>query len=406
MNLAAFRLFMLILVTCSACSRLLAIDPLPKLELEIAYPRLSFDRPIIAKSPPSGSEHLYLVEQKGRILKLPLDRETDHIDVVLDIADRKTYVANEEGLLGMAFHPQFESNGKLYIYYTQHQPRRSVLSELVTDATSGQADLASERILLEIPQPYGNHNSGTIEFGPDEHLYIALGDGGSANDPHDNGQNLRSLLGKILRVDVNSRSQGLEYGIPRDNPFIDAGSGIRPEIWAFGLRNPWGLSFDPKTENLWAADVGQNKWEEINIIIRGGNYGWNTYEGFHLFKEPASKAVNTIFPVMEYPHSPQYANQATFPHAPGLSITGGHVYRGQKLSDFQGVYFYGDFAMGTLWGLRFENGKVTHQGVVCEMPKDTKPRRSISGFGIDARGEIYVLSFDGRIYSIETPAEG
>ena len=143
-----------------------------------------------------------------------------------------------------------------------------------------------------------------------------------------------------------------------------------------------------------------------NIIVRGGNYGWNTYEGFHLFKEPVAKAVNTIFPVMEYPHSPQYDDQAVFPHSPGLSITGGHVYRGTKLSDFQGVYLYGDFAIGTLWGLRFQHGKVTHQGVIAEMPKDAKPRRSISGFGLDARGEIYVLSFDGRIYSLELPAEG
>ena len=406
MNSTVFRLLLLILGTTSVSCRLLAVEPLPKLELEIAFPRLKFDRPITAKSAPAGDNHLYLVEQKGRVLKLPLDRETDNIEVILDIADRKTYVENEEGLLGLAFHPQFESNGKLYIYYTQHQPRRSVVSELLRDEVTGQADPASERILLEIPQPYGNHNSGSIEFGPDGHLYVGLGDGGSANDPHDNGQNLRSLLGKILRIDVNSRGQGLEYGIPRNNPFRGAGSGIRPEIWAFGLRNPWGLSFDAQTHELWVADVGQNKWEEINIIVRGGNYGWNTYEGFHLFKEPVAKAVNTIFPVMEYPHSPQYDDQAVFPHSPGLSITGGHVYRGTKLSDFQGVYLYGDFAMGTLWGLRFQHGKVTHQGVIAEMPKDAKPRRSISGFGLDARGEIYVLSFDGRIYSLELPAEG
>ena len=383
-----------------------AIEPLPEVELNNAYPRLSFDRPIVAKSPGSGDSQLYLVEQKGRILRLPQDRETDHIDIFLDISDRKTYVENEEGLLGFAFHPQYESNGKVYIYYTQHQPRRSVISELLRNESSNTLDLASERLLLEIPQPYGNHNSGSIEFGPDDHLYIGLGDGGSANDPHDNAQNLRSLLGKVLRIDVNSRDAGLEYGIPRNNPFRGAGSGIRGEIWAFGLRNPWGLSFDSDSGQLWVADVGQNKWEEINIVVRGGNYGWNTYEGFHLFKEPAAKAVNTIFPIMEYPHSPQYDEQATFPHSPGLSITGGRVYRGGKYPELEGIYFYGDFAMGTLWGLRFEHGKVTHQGVVAEMPTDVKPRRSISGFARDANGEVYVLSFDGKIYSIEPKAAG
>ncbi|MCS1409851.1 MAG: Quinoprotein glucose dehydrogenase B [Verrucomicrobia subdivision 3 bacterium] len=387
--------------------RVWGIDPLPQLELEVAFPRLTFDRPVTACSPPSGDQRLYLVEQKGRILILPQDRELDTVDVFLDITDRKPYVENEEGLLGLCFHPQYRSNGKFYVYYTQHQPRRSVLSQfqhLATDAN--RVDPVTERVLLEVPQPYGNHNSGTIAFGPDGHLYIGLGDGGSANDPHDNGQNLRSLLGKILRVDVNRRPATQNYGIPLDNPFVGAGSGIRPEIWAFGFRNPWCLSFDPKNGSLWMADVGQNKWEEINLVVRGGNYGWNTYEGFHLFKEPASKAVNTIFPVMEYPHSPQFNDQAVFPHSPGLSITGGHVYRGARLSDFDGVYFYGDFAMGTLWGLRFQHGKITHLGTVAEMPLDAKPRRSISGFGRDADGEIYILSFDGRVYSLEPETKG
>ena len=396
------QLLMLLLVS----SDLYGIDPLPMLELENAYPRLTFDRPITATSPKSGDTRLYVVEQKGRILRLPQDRETDQVEIFLDISDRRTYVENEEGLLGFAFHPQYESNGKAYIYYTQHQPRRSVISEVQKDDATDQIDLASERILLEVPQPYGNHNSGTLEFGPDGQLYIGLGDGGSANDPHDNGQNLRSLLGKILRIDVNSRSAGHGYGISRNNPFVAAGSGIRPEIWAFGFRNPWTLSFDSQSGDLWMADVGQNKWEEINLVKRGGNYGWNTYEGFHLFKEPASKAVNTIFPIMEYPHSPQYNDQAVFPHGPGLSVTGGHVYRGKKLPEFDGVYFYGDFAMGTLWGLRFQFGKITHLGAVVDMSSDIKPRRSISGFGRDSEGEIYVLSFDGKIYSLEPIARG
>ncbi len=375
---------------------------MPKLELEVAYPRLVFDHPITAHSPPAGDSRLYVVEQKGRILILPRDRELDAAVVFLDITERQPYIESQEGLLGFCFHPQFQSNGKFYVYYTQHQPRRSVLSEFQRMATdTDKADLTSERVLLEVAQPYGNHNSGALVFGPDGHLYVGLGDGGSDNDPHDNGQNLRSLLGKILRLDVNRQSGTLNYGIPLDNPFVGAGSGVRPEIWAFGFRNPWGLSFDPETGWLWAADVGQDKWEEVNLVVRGGNYGWNVYEGFHLFKEPASKAVNTIFPVMEYPHSPQYNNQAVFPHSPGAGIAGGHVYRGRRLSDFYGVYFYGDFVAGTLWGLRFQHGKITHLGTVTEHPADAEPRRSISGFGRDANGEIYVLSFDGRIYGLK-----
>lgn len=396
------------LVLLPVVERVRGADSLPKLKLKVAYPNLVFDRPIAAVSPPLGSrgQGFYIVEQKGRILRLPADPDTDQAEVFLDISKRKPYVENEEGLLGMAFHPQFAANGKIYTYYTQHQPRRSVLSEFALAADNAAIDIMSERVILEIPQPYGNHNSGSIEFGPDGHLYVGLGDGGAANDPHENGQNLRSLLGKILRIDVNSRSPGQNYGIPRDNPFVGIGDGIRHEIWAFGFRNPWRLSFDPETGALWMADVGQNKWEEINLVVRGGNYGWNTYEGFHLFKGSPADAVNTIFPVMEYPHSPQYDDQAVFPHSPGLSVTGGFVYRGDKLEGFDGVYLYGDFAMGTLWGLRFQQGKVTHSGTVAEMPADLKPRRSISGFGRDSHGEIYVLSFDGRIYSLELAAEG
>ena len=386
--------------------QLAGIDSLPPLKLEAAYPQLVFDRPLVALSPPAGDERLYVTEQKGRILILPRDRTLNAIKVFFDITERKPYIENEEGLLGFAFHPQFRSNGKFYVYYTQHQPRRSVLSEFQRLATSpDQTDMTSERVLLEIPQPYGNHNSGSLAFGPDGHLYVGLGDGGSANDPHDNAQNLRSLLGKILRLDVNERSGSRGYGIPQDNPFIGQGAGVRPEIWAFGFRNPWGLSFDSLTGGLWVADVGQNRWEEINYVIRGGNYGWNTYEGFHLFKEPASAAVNTIFPVIEYPHSQQFAEQAVFAHDPGLSVTGGHLYRGQRLRGFQGVYFYGDFATGALWGLRFENGKVTHQGTLVPPPEAGQPVRNISGFGRDAAGEIYVLAFDGIIYGLHPISE-
>ena len=402
-DLLGWCLRLLILVATSC--RLLAVEPLPPVVLENAFPRLSFERPLAAQCPP-GEKRLHVVEQSGRILRLPLDRETDGVSTFLDIRERKPHVENEEGLLGLAFHPEYRSNGRFYTYYTQHQPRRSVVSEWKRDIESPEAAPSSERVILEIPQPYGNHNSGCLAFGPDGQLYVGVGDGGSANDPHENGQNLRALLGKILRIDVNTMSKTRPYSIPLDNPFTSTGSGVRGEIWAFGFRNPWGLSFDLKTGDLWAADVGQNKWEEVNLVVSGGNYGWSTYEGFHLFREPISKAVNTIFPVMEYPHSPQFDEQAAFQHSPGLSITGGYVYRGRKMPEFDGVYFYGDFALGTLWGLRFSHGKITHQGILCETPSEASPRRSISGFGIDSEGELYVLSFDGKIYAILPPAEG
>ena len=389
-----------------ACGKLWAVEPLPPLKLEVAYPNLKFDRPITALAPPSGDDRLYLVEQKGRILILPRDPSLNTTKVFLDITSRKPHIENAEGLLGFVFHPQYRSNGKFYICYTQHQPRRSILSEFRTLSTdSAQADIESERILLEVPQPYGNNNSGSLAFGPDGHLYMGLGDGGSENDPHDNGQNLRSLLGKILRLDVNRRTDNRAYGIPRDNPFANVGNGIRPEIWAFGFRNPWGISFDSATGDLYVADVGQNKWEEINIVLRGGNYGWNVYEGFHLFKPPVSRAVGSIFPIMEYPHSIQFADQATFPHSPGLCIAGGHVYRGNRLPNHQGVYFYADFATGTLWGLRYMNGTITHLDEICDVDASIDSSLNISGFGTTQDDEIVITSFDGNIYKFQKDTE-
>lgn len=368
----------------------------PSVELREAYPSLTFERPLFSQTSPADGRE-YLVEQGGRIWILPRDRSTDDRELFLDISDRKPWKDNEEGLLGFDFHPQFAANGKFYIYYTQHDPRRSVVSELVVNEDS-TADLESERVLMEIPQPFGNHNSGPVEFGPDGMFYIATGDGGAANDPHGNGQNLKTLLGKVLRIDVDNRTGELPYGIPRDNPFLHLGDDARAEIWAFGLRNPWRMSFDRETGDLWLADVGQNKWEEINLIVKGGNYGWNTWEGFHLFKEPASAAVNAIMPVIEYPHLPLQADEAIFEHTTGLSVTGGFVYRGEKLPSLRGVYVYADFANGTIWGLRYAPGKVTPLGVLIPPVKDGGTARAIAGFGETADGELLIMAFDGKVY--------
>lgn len=370
---------------------------LPKVEMRVAYPELKFERPLWLCEAPDGTGRIFVAQQGGKVLILPKDRNGKETKTFLDISDRKPWDKNEEGLLGFAFHPKFKRNGKFYIYYSQQNPKRSVISEfVVTKGNPDLADKASERILLEIPQPDWNHNGGQITFGPDNYLYIALGDGGGANDKYNNGQRKNTLLAKILRIDVDKKSDGKQYGIPKDNPFVNDKEFV-PETWAWGLRNPWRFSFDRKTKELYAADVGQAKWEEIHIITKGGNYGWPYREGFHPFgdKQPPADA-KFIDPILEYPH---FANQTTN-HTPGLSVTGGYVYRGKKLPSLQGVYLYADFLFGTVWGLRYENGKVTTHGVLVEMPKGLNPPRQIASFGEDAAGEVYILAYDGRIYEL------
>ena len=376
-------------------------SPFPPVELKLAYPELVLHRPLWISEAPDESKRLFVVEQPGRILILPQDRAGRETVTFLDISDRKPYGGNEEGLLGLAFHPQFKDNGKFYVYYTQHEPRRSVLSEFqVSRQDSNTADPASERILLQILQPYENHNGGAALFGPDGYLYLSLGDGGSANDPHYNGQNLNTLLGKIIRINVNARTVDLPYGIPADNPFVGKGAEARPEIWAYGLRNAWRMSFDRETGELWAGDVGQNKWEEVDVITRGGNYGWNYREGFHAFTNSPPADVRLIEPIIEYPHQPALSTN----HTPGLSITGGYVYRGQKIPGLRGVYLYADWMMGTVWGLRRQEGKLTERGVVFMQPKGLLPLRNAASFAEDGRGELYLLVYEGtvngRIYEL------
>ncbi|MGI8964620.1 MAG: PQQ-dependent sugar dehydrogenase [Limisphaerales bacterium] len=382
----------------SVFSRVNAAEPLPSVQMKVAFPNLKFDRPLWLCESSDGTKRLFVAQQAGKILILPNDRNSAETKTFLDISDRKPFEKNEEGLLGLAFHPQCRTNGKFYIYYSQQNPRRSVISEFqISKTNSDRADKSSERILLEIPKPDWNHNGGELIFGPDGLLYIGLGDGGGKNDQYHNGQNLSSLLAKILRIDVNFQSGNLAYGIPKDNPYIGQ-ENARAETWAYGLRNPWRFSFDRKTGELYCADVGQDKWEEIDLIAKGGNYGWSFREGFHEFGTNAPPAnARFIDPILEYPHfAPQTTN-----HSPGLSVTGGYVYRGKKLPELDGIYLYADFLTGTLWGLRCENGKVTSHGALVEMPKGLNPPRQISSFGEDAAGEIYILSYDGKIYELE-----
>ena len=372
---------------------------LPTMELRPLWPNVTMQRPVWFCEAPDGSGRKFVVEQRGRVLLLPQDQSATNAAVFLDLTDRKPYTSNEEGLLGLAFHPQFASNGRFFVNYTQTNPaRRTIISEFhVSQADRNNADRSSERVLIEQAQPFSNHKGGCTVFGPDGYLYVSFGDGGSANDPKENGQNLKTLLGKIIRLDVNTSSSLLPYGIPRDNPFAGKGGGARGEIWAYGLRNVWRFSFDRETGQCWAGDVGQNKFEEVDLIVRGGNYGWNWREGFHDFKTNGTPPADARFipPIVEYPHLKLYDTNTT--HSPGLSITGGYVYRGTKLPALRGCYVYADFAAGTIWALRRDgDGRVVEKGVLYATPKAT-PTKGVASFGEESDGELRVLVFEGTV---------
>lgn len=356
-------------------------DPMP-LEAERVFPNLSFERPLEFTFAPDGSDRVFVVEQAGRIHVFPNADNVSKTTIFLDIRDVVSRDGNEEGLLGLAFHPDYASNGEFYVYYST-RPRASIVSRFrVSAGDPDRANRDSEARIMKIEQPYGNHNGGCIRFGPDGYLYIGLGDGGAAHDPHGHGQNVQTLLGSILRIDVDNEDPGKRYAIPKDNPFAGQQSG-RGEIWAFGLRNIWRMQFDGETGNLWAGDVGQNRYEEVNVIRRGGNYGWKIREGFHPFEPEASQTGGPLIdPVAEYFHSE------------GLSVTGGQVYRGTRLPEFDGAYFYGDYVSGQVWIVRHDGTKVT------ENRKVAQTGLSISAFGADARGNMVLTAFDGNLYRL------
>ena len=353
-----------------------AIGPV---ELERAFPDIAFDDPVFLTHAGDGTGRLFVVEQRGVVRVLASTAPRAAHDVFLDIAGRVSRARREEGLLGLAFDPGFASNGHLYVYYSAASPRRSVLSRFSVSGSADAADPASELVLLEIPQPFSNHNGGMIAFGPDGFLYVALGDGGSGGDPRGNGQDIRTLLGSILRIDVARATTVEPYRVPPDNPLVGVPD-AREEIWAYGLRNPWRFSFDAATGDLWAADVGQNEYEEIDLILPGRNYGWNTMEGAHCFSTPDCDRSGLELPVAEYDHGL------------GCSVTGGYVSRGTDVPALLGVYLYADFCSGRVWGFRRENGRVSAPEELLAAPF------SVSSFGTDARGEVYVLGFDGGVY--------
>ncbi len=352
--------------------------------------------PLVITGAGDGSNRLFVASQYGTIHVWKNDPQIEQAPLFLDIRERVAYNSSEdeEGFLGLAFHPKFKENGEFFVCYTpsrKKQPEReTIVSRFQVSASNpNRADPASEEVLLRVSQPFWNHNGGTVVFGPDGFLYIVLGDGGYANDQHMNSQNLQTLLGSILRIDVDRTQGKLPYAIPADNPFVGHGRLARGEIWAYGLRNVWRLTFDRQTGVAWGADVGQDIWEEINIIQRGGNYGWNLREGLHPFGPGGSDpSPNYIEPIWEYHHET------------GKSITGGHVYRGTSAPQLQGAYLYADYVSGQIWALWYDaqSEQVTANRAIRQTGSP------VITFGEDDQGEQYFSDRAGGIFKFAPPA--
>jgi glucose/arabinose dehydrogenase len=338
--------------------------------------------PLYLTAPPGDLSRLFVVEQTGaiRIIKDGALLPAPFLDISSEIS-----AGGEQGLLGLAFDPGYASTGRFIVHYTDPSGDTH-LSQFTVSSNPDVADPASEQVILTADQPFSNHNGGQVLFGPDGMLYLGLGDGGSEGDPQGRGQSLSDFLGSILRIDVHAASP---YGVPADNPFVGQ-SGAQPEIWSYGLRNPWRFSFDRATGDLYIADVGQNNYEEVDVAPassgngRALNFGWNIMEGMHCYVASTCDQTGLTLPNFEYAH-----NQ-------GCSVTGGYVYRGSALPALQGLYFFGDYCQGWVRSFRYQGGAATE---LTDWPT-LRPGGSITSFGEDAAGELYVVSQNGSVFKI------
>ena len=370
----------------AAVSLLLSFDTVfsatkPALRFEPVFAGRSFDRPLAMLALEGDGERFVVLEQDGKLWLLE-SLESRQARLLVDISDRVRRRHGEEGLLSAALDPRFRDNGQLFVYYSASSPRRTVLAriDLRSALARGTTTRGPLRVLMEFPQPYGNHNGGTVLFGPDGMLYLGLGDGGAGGDPLGHGQNMGTLLGTILRLDVHPGG-GLQVAVPSDNPFVST-PGARAEIWALGLRNPWRMSFDRATGELWVGDVGQSRFEEVNVVERGGNYGWRLKEGSRSFDGPV-RARGLIDPVHQYGREQ------------GQSITGGYVYGGSELPGLAGAYIFGDYASRRIWALG-----PNHRPGSKRIRLGRAPCR-IASFGEDRLGELYILCLEGRILRLK-----
>lgn len=359
-----------------------------------AFPNLpNFALPLGIENAKDGTNRLFVVEQKGKIYVFENSPSVSTRKLFIDLADKVSQGGGEMGLLGLAFHPNYKNNGYFYVNYTTTQgyPRlTSVTSRFSVSASNKDSAVrSSELVLHTVQQPYDNHNGGCIKFGPDGYLYISYGDGGSGGDPQNRAQNLDSLLGKILRLDVDNTSGGNNYAIPASNPFASHPNNNRKQVFAYGLRNVWRMSFDAVTGKLWGGDVGQGKWEEIDIIESGKHYGWKTLEGKHCYSPSSGcDSSNKVMPVIEYEHING-----------DLSVTGGYVYRGSLNPGLYGKYLYGDYGTGRIWMADEANPTPTNQLLI----ETVNPKRLLSTFGVDENDEIYFTAFyPGRLWTIES----
>lgn len=381
------------------CQDAAALPAGPAIAFAPAFPAQEpFDRPLFVAFTATHPDLAYVVTQPGFVYAIPRDGAKDDRAVFLDMSQRVFTDNWEEGLLGFQFDPDYAKNGFVYACWSERTERRremmgngkqgqsnrqSVISRFGTKQTpAGRvADPDTELRILEVFQPFGNHNGGTIVFGPDGMLYVGLGDGGAANDPYHNSQALTNLLGKVLRIDVRGATKDKTYRIPADNPFVGT-EGARGEIWCYGLRNPWRIAFDRETGDLWCGDVGQNRIEEVDRLVRGGNYGWNFMEAeevFQLRKDGAKPPADLIAPIARYGHDQ------------GLSITGGHVYRGSKIPALRGWYVYGDFMTLRMWACREDRKGSAHAVVTL----DRAPQQ-VASFAEEPDGELLMTGFKGR----------